>query len=301
LPFLFMVKLAAFPKCFMDQLCVDRSLTIFQWIEMASTLGVDGLEFYPGFLESLESGYLESVRKKLAQHRLQMPMLCYSPDFTAPDTRRRHEEIAKQKRMIDLVADFEGSYCRVLSGQAYPEVTHAQGVQWVVECIRSCLEYASQKGIVLIIENHYKDNYWRYPEFAQKREVFLEIVTQIDSPWFGVNFDPSNALIAGEDPLVLLEAVKHRVVTMHASDRYLEGATLEDLKAQEGSVGYAKFLKHGVIGKGLNNYDRIFGILSEAGFDGWISIEDGLNGLEELQESAIFLRKKIREHFERVN
>jgi sugar phosphate isomerase/epimerase len=85
---------------------------------------------------------------------------------------------------------------------------------------------------------------------------------------------------------------------MHASDRYLEGGTLDDLKAQEGSVGYAKFLKHGVIGKGLNDYDRIFGILKEAGFDGWVSIEDGLNGLEELRESASFLRKKIREYFE---
>ena len=265
---------------------------------MASTLGVDGLEFYPGFLESLESSYLQSVRKKLDQHRLEMPMLCYSPDFTVTDTQRRREEVAKQKRMIDLVALFEGRYCRVLSGQAYPEVTRTQGVQWVVECIQQCLEYASQQGVILIMENHYKDNYWRFPEFAQKQEVFLEIVTQIDSPWFGVNFDPSNALIAGEDPLDLLEAVKRRVVTMHASDRYLEGGTLDDLKAQEGSVGYAKFLKHGVIGKGLNDYDRIFGILKEAGFDGWVSIEDGLNGLEELRESASFLRNKIRQHFE---
>ena len=111
------------------------------------------------------------------------------------------------------------------------------------------------------MENHYKDNYWLYPEFAQKRDVFLGIVGQIDSPWFGVNFDPSNAIVAGEDPLVLLEAVKERVVTMHASDRYLESGTLDDLKTQDGSLGYARNLKHGVIGKGLNDYDRIFSIL----------------------------------------
>jgi sugar phosphate isomerase/epimerase len=298
LPFSFMVKLAAFPKCFMDQLCVDRSMTIFQWIDMASTLGVDGLEFYPGFLLSLESSHLQAVRQKLAEHRLEMPMLCYSPDFTVPDANRRREEVAKEKQMIDLTAFFGGKYCRVLSGQAYPEVPRWQGVGWVVECIHQCLEHAAQCGIVLTMENHYKDNYWRYPEFAQKREVFLEIVSQIDSLWFGVNFDPSNAFIAGEDPLELLKAVKHKVVTMHASDRYLEGGTLEDLRAQEGSLGY-KFLKHGVIGKGLNDYDTIFGILREVSFDGWISIEDGLNGLGELKESADFLRNKIQQHFEK--
>ena len=272
-------------------------MTIFQWIDLASGLGVDGLEFYPGFLESRQPGYLLRVKRALEEKHLVMPMLCVSPDFTVPDSERRKEEVVKQKDMIDLAAFLGGRFCRVLSGQAYPEVPRAQGVRWVVECIRECVDYAARRNILLNMENHYKDNYWRFPEFAQKREVFLEIVSQVDSPWFGVNFDPSNAWIAGEDPMDLLEAVKHRVVTMHASDRYLEGGTWEDLKSQEGSVGYAKILKHGVIGKGLNDYDRIFQTLCQSGFDGWISIEDGLNGMEELQQSAAFLRRKIQEHF----
>jgi sugar phosphate isomerase/epimerase len=153
------------------------------------------------------------------------------------------------------------------------------------------LDYAAAKGIVLALENHYKDNYWNYPEFAQHLDVFLEIVNEIDSPWFGVQFDPSNTLVAGEDPLDLLTRVKHRVVTMHASDRHLmPGHTFEDLKKAEGSIGYVSFLVHGVIGKGLNDYPRIFQILKEVGFHGWVSIEDGLNGLEEIRASAEFLR-----------
>jgi len=112
-----------------------------------------------------------------------------------------------------------------------------------------------------------------------------------------VNYDPSNAIIAGEDPLVVLEAVKHRVVTMHASDRYLISGTIEDLKNQDGSLGYAKNLRHGVIGKGLNDYDTIFSTLNKEGFDAWVSIEDGENGMEELRESVAFLRRKMAEHF----
>ena len=93
------------------------------------------------------------------------------------------------------------------------------------------------------MENHYKDNFWTYPEFAQKQDVFLEIVDQIDSPWFGVQYDPSNAILAGEDPLDLLEKVKHRVVTMHASDRHLKpGHTIEELRTVEDSLGYAAIL-----------------------------------------------------------
>ena len=61
-------------------------------------------------------------------------------------------------------------------------------------------------------------------------DVFCELVGRIDSPHFGVNYDPSNAYLAGDDPLELLRRVKHRVVTMHASDRYLAEGTLDDLR-----------------------------------------------------------------------
>ncbi len=195
-----------------------------------------------------------------------------------------------------MTAFLGGQSCRVLSGQRRPEVTRAQGVRWVVESIKELLPYAAEKKVVLALENHYKDNYWQYPEFAQKRDVFLEIVNQIDSPWFGVQYDPSNAIVAGEDPLELLECVKRRVVTMHASDRFLKpGHTLEELRRIEDSVGYAAILSHGVIGQGLNDYPRIFRLLREVGYQGWVSIEDGLNGLEEIRASAEFLRPLMRD------
>jgi sugar phosphate isomerase/epimerase len=289
------MKLAAFPKCFMDQLVVERSMTVFDWIEMASDLPVDGLEMYNGFLTSSEPSYLEKVRSAIEKKNLEMPMLCCSPDFTSPDLAHRRQEMERQKQMIDVTAALGGRYCRVLSGQRRPEVSREQGVRWVVDCIRELLDYAAPKNVVLAMENHYKDNYWQHPEFAQKSEVFIEILEQIDSPWFGAQFDPSNTILAGEDPIDLLQKIKHRVVTMHASDRRLKpGHTLEELRSLEDSVGYAAILTHGVIGTGLNDYPKIFSILRRAGYDGWVSIEDGVNGLDEIRQSAEFLLPFIR-------
>jgi sugar phosphate isomerase/epimerase len=290
------MKIAAFPKCFMDQLVVDRTMTVFDWINMAAQLPVDGLELYEGFLASFDDPYLESVRSALEERNFEMPMLCYSPDFTKPDAGDRRQEVARAKRMIEVTTRLGGKFCRVLSGQRRPEVSRQQGVRWVVECIRALADYAADNSVVLAMENHYKDNYWAHPEFAQGSDVFLEIVSQIDSPWFGVQYDPSNAILAGEDPIELLEQVKKRVVTMHASDRYLKpGHTMEELRRLEDSLGYAAILAHGVVGKGLNNYPRIFQILREVDYKGWISIEDGLSGLEEIKESALFLRSMIGE------
>ena len=156
--------------------------------------------------------------------------------------------------------------------------------------------------MTLILENHYKDGFWQYPEFAQSLRDFLELVGSIpETKWFGVNYDPSNAIIAGDDPIQVLEAVKDRVKTMHASDRYFEGGSLEDLRRLEAQplTGYAPFLKHGIVGRGANDYDRIFSILKEAGFNGWISIEDGPDpetGVEDIRQSAIYLRQKMRQY-----
>jgi sugar phosphate isomerase/epimerase len=285
------VRLAAFPKCFMDQLVVDGTMTVFDWIEMAAELPVDGLEMYSGFFRSLDPDYLERIRASLDRHGLEMPMLCCSPDFTWPDPGQRRKEVEREKQMVAVTEALGGRFCRVLSGQRRPEVSRSHGVQWVVECIRELLDDAASKNVALVIENHYKDNYWQHPEFAQKSDVYVEILERIDSAWFGAQFDPSNALLAGEDPIDLLELIKHRVMTMHASDRRLKpGHSLVELRQMEDAIGYASILSHGVVGEGLNNYPRIFAILRDAGFDGWVSIEDGVNGIEEIRRSAEFLR-----------
>lgn len=289
-----MPKLAVFPKAFMKALCKDGTMKVSEWIELAVKLDIDGLEWYAGFLEMEDRSNWTAFRSQVEDHGKVIPMMCCSPDFTHPDENFRAREIAKQKKWIDMTYELGGSYCRVLSGQRRPELSLDLGVQLAADCIWQCLPYAQDRNITLILENHYKDDFWEYPEFAQKMDVFCKLVAAIDHPNFGVNYDPSNTYLAGEDPLDLLYRVSHRVVTMHASDRFLLEGTIEDLRREEGgATGYARRLSHGEIGKGLNDYDAIFKELSRVGFDGWISIEDGVDGMDQLERSVSFLRKKI--------
>jgi sugar phosphate isomerase/epimerase len=294
-----MPHLAAFPKAYMDPLVVDGSMTIRQWVDLASTLDIDGLEFYSGFLELKDRANWSASRLMVEDKGLTIPMLCCSPDFTHPDPAFRRQQIDLEKGWIDMAVELGGQFCRVLSGQRRPEVSREEGIRYAADCIEACFPHAAAGGVTLILENHYKDNYWQYPEFAQQMDVFCDLVARIDSPHFGVNYDPSNTFLAGEDPLELLERVKRRVVTMHASDRYLAEGTIEDLRKEEDSVGYAQRLRHGEIGQGMNDYDAIFEKLSGVGFDGWISIEDGVEGFEQLERSVTFLRRMMVKHFER--
>jgi sugar phosphate isomerase/epimerase len=293
-----MPKLAAFPKAFMRALCKDGTMTLREWVDLSAPLGLDGLEYYSGMLELADPANWPVARRTVEERGMVIPMLCCSPDFSHPDVDFRAQEIEKEKNWIRMAAALGAGYCRVLSGQRRPELTRERGLDLVVQSIEACLPEAERCGVTLIIENHYKDDFWSYPEFAQKMDVFCELVARVKHPRFGVNYDPSNAFLAGDDPLELLERVKHRVVTMHASDRYLAEGTIEDLRRDEtGAEGYAKRLRHGTIGKGLNDYDAIFGTLKAVGFDGWVSIEDGVDGMEQLAESVQFVRRKLRQHW----
>lgn len=293
-----MPKLAAFPKAFMQALCKDGTMKVSEWIALASKLDIDGLEWYAGLLEMADESNWPRFRREVEDTGKCIPMMCCSPDFTHPDAAFRKKEIAKQKRWIDMTEVLGGSYCRVLSGQRRPELSMDEGVKLAADCIYDCLPYAQERGITLILENHYKDDFWEYPEFAQKMDVFCKLVDAVHHSHFGVNYDPSNTYLAGEEPLELLYRVSKRVVTMHASDRYLIEGTIEDLRKEEGgALGYAKRLRHGEIGKGLNDYDAIFTELKRVGFDGWISIEDGVEGMDQLERSVTFLRKKMAEYW----
>jgi sugar phosphate isomerase/epimerase len=293
-----MPKLAAFPKAYIRPLCTDGTMILREWVDLAAPFGLDGLEYYSGFRELADPAGWAAARRTVESRGLVIPMLCCSPDFSHPDAEFRRQEVAKEKNWIRMAAALGAGYCRVLSGQRRPELARAQGLALVAECIEACLPEAEACGVTLVLENHYKDDFWNYPEFAQQMDVFCELVALIRHPRFGVNYDPSNAFLAGDDPLELLRRVKDRVVTMHASDRYLAEGTLADLRRDEtGAAGYAKRLRHGTIGQGLNDYDAIFGTLRAAGFDGWVSIEDGVDGMEQLAESVEFVRAKLKQHW----
>ena len=86
----------------------------------------------------------------------------------------------------------------------------------------------SRRAIVAAVVSHY----FKLPKAM---DAFCSLVERINDPHFGVNYDPSNAILAGDNPLELLGLVRHRVLTMHASDRFLiEGhSTISAAKNRE--------------------------------------------------------------------
>ena len=92
-----MFKIAAFPKCWIPEICSGK-LSLWKWVDMATPLGVEGLELYSGFLENYKTNYLKRVRRYIAEKGLAMPMMCYSPDFTRPEKKNAKKRLENRRK-----------------------------------------------------------------------------------------------------------------------------------------------------------------------------------------------------------
>ncbi len=167
-----MPNLAAFPKAFLDSLCVDGSDNGFVRLDRAGQLaryrqfGVlrRGLL---GVRRSRRAGRNGPVPVGLPKiNGLRVPMLSLlAPTSRTPIRSSRQHQVDLEKGWIDMTAVLGGQFCRVLSGQRRPDVSRADGLRFAAECIEACLPHAAANGVTLDSGECYKDNYWQFPEF----------------------------------------------------------------------------------------------------------------------------------------
>ena len=267
-------RLSWIPVRLMDDLIVRRSLSLDDWLAKARDFGLEGVEVYHGFLALGQ----DQLVAGLERFDLVVSMLTCSPDFAHPDPEARLQALREMKEMARRAAQIGARQIRVTTGIRHPGLDEATTIPWIVENLTELAEFAQPLGVTLALENHYKDRYWSAPDFAQRGEVFLRVYERLRPTAVMINFDCSNQLMVREDPVALLEQVKDRVISIHASDR------------RAGSY------QHSAIGEGEVDYDAIFRVLRGAGFAGWVSAEDGNpEGDAGFARSLRFLRAKLTE------
>ncbi|MGE0376280.1 MAG: sugar phosphate isomerase/epimerase family protein, partial [Planctomycetaceae bacterium] len=89
------------------------------------------------------------------------------------------------RQWIDYAATMGAPVIRIFAGGVPSGDSEAAALDRCVAGINQSLEYATQKGVALALENH--------GGITATAEQLLAIVRRVeDSPWFGVNFDSGN-------------------------------------------------------------------------------------------------------------
>ena len=250
------MKLSCLPVSWFGDILSGR-MSLEEWMRFAVGLGLDAIDFTVLFLKNRDASYLDSLREAILRHGLELCMLTCYPDFTHPNAVERARQVEEMVVNIRAAARLGAKLVRMTAGQRHPGVNREQGVEWAIEGLRQVLPEADRLGITLAYENHTKGTPWQYWDFSQPTEIFLEILNGLADTSLAVNFDTANALVGNEDPLALLEAVKEKVISVHAADIRAPGS-----------------LEPVVLGAGVVPFHKIFSILKGNGFDGWICIEE---------------------------
>lgn len=260
------MKLSCLPVSFYEEM-INGPMSIVDWARIAVDVGLDAIDLSIILIQDRSPDYLEETRRKLNDLGIGVTMITTYPDFTHPDPAQRAREIAKSREEITIAARLGAEFVRVTAGQAHPDTGREDGVAWAVEALTEVVGFASESGLTIVYENHYKAPIWQYPDFSFPTEIFLEIVDRTSGTGLGVNWDTANTLAYGDDPIPVLEQVLDRVVSVHAAET-----------AERGD------LKPVLIGTGLAPFHEMFSMIKETRFDGWLCIEEasqqGVAGVE---------------------
>ena len=250
-------------------------MSVAEWARMGAAVGLDGIDLSIAMVLDRSSNGLTTLRHDIEAAGMSLTMVTSYPDFTHPDPAQREQELLLEQEVVCIAAALGATFVRVTTGQAHPETGREEGIRWAVEGLSRLVETTSKTGVTLVYENHAKPGVWDYTDFCQPPDIFLEIVQKTANVGLGVNFDTGNAASFADDPVGLLDQVIDRVVTVHAADTAVYGE-----------------LRHVLLGTGITPYAAMFKRLKQAGWDGWICMEEAsFQGQAGVEAAARFIRE----------
>lgn len=267
------MKLSCLPVSLYKDIFSGRR-SVLDWIRFGADLGLDGIDVSVKFFPAREKRMLEVICEEAQRLDLDICTLVCYPDFTHPNAVQREIEVEQIKSDVQLASTLGAKFVRVTAGQSHPGLQREQGVYWVIEGFSQALEEAEKLGVILTYENHTKGAPWKYWDFSQPGDVFLEILSNFTDTPLKVCFDTANSLVLGEDPIALLKIIKEKVITVHVFD-----------------IRAPNSFEPVLVGTGVSPIKEALSILKHNGFDGWVSIEEASQtGDEGFARATSFVR-----------
>lgn len=263
------MKLSCLPVSFYADLNAGTR-TLGDWFRFAHEIGLEGADLSVMHVKERTPAYLHDLRQQATDAGVQIVMMATYSDFTHPDPAERQRQIADIRSLIEVGSHLGLSFLRVTAGQNHPGVEEKTGLGWARDGLLACLPDAQAAGITLLYENHTRGAAWTMNDFTQPAARFLELMRMTEGSDLRLLFDTANNLALNDDPIAVLQAVKHRVSAVHIADIRQPGS-----------------FEPVVIGTGSSPIPQIFKILVNDGYDGWLSIEEASKTGEEGFRQAV--------------
>jgi 3-oxoisoapionate decarboxylase len=242
-----------FGEVYPQQPTPDRRMTLEDFLRRAHELEVGGVSLESCFLPRLDSEYLAQVRGLLDEYRLDRVFAWGHPDGLEGGTNK--DAYGEMIRCFECARGIGAKVMRVVgSSLRFRNQPHEPQIERLTKMFREAVKVGEEYGIRMAIENHI--------DFTA--EEMLCLLTEVNSPWLGVNFDTGNFLRLLDDPIKGMAKLAPYVYATH----------IKDLKIQRGvAADEWYFFSSTPVGDGLVDNGKLVQLLADAGYEGLLAVE----------------------------
>jgi sugar phosphate isomerase/epimerase len=229
-----------------DEPLRSGAMTLDAALDFCAELDFDAVDptgyYFPGYPEAPPDPFLYDFKRRALRLGLDISGTGVRTDFTVGDRAAREAHVALVRRWVDVASKMGAPMVRVFAGRGAPEGhTEAEATGWVVECLRSCVEYGAARGILIVLQHH--------DDLLKTAAETLAVHERVGSDWLGLNVD-IGSLRATADPYAEIARLAPLAYTWQIKEQVYRKGVAED-------VDVAKIVR----------------ILRESGYRGYIPLE----------------------------
>jgi len=242
-----------FGEVYTQQQQPSRSMSLEDFLRRARELEVDGVSLESCFFPRLDSTYLAGIKQLLDGYGMDRVYAWGHPDgLEGGANQQAYEEmLASIERAKAIGADV----MRVVgSSLMFRKQPHEPQLERLTRMFSAAVQVAEKYGVRMAVENHI--------DFTA--DEMLQLVTAVNSPYLGINFDTGNFVRLLDDPIKGMEKLAKYVYATH----------IKDLKPQKGvPADEWYFFSSTPVGDGIVDNMQLARLLARAGYQGFLAVE----------------------------
>ncbi len=252
--------------------------TVPEAIELFHRIGLDGAEiviqdgYRSGLPTDCPEETLQQVKECAKKNHIEICALTpYNSHFNALDETLRQAEIAAIERVIGYCEFLGAKFIRIYGGNIAPgEEDHwAQKHHKLVESMRYLGDRAGEKGVTLVIENHFNT-------MTLSARQTADTIRDIGNDHVRILYDQANLAFTGQEDYPEAIAIQRGLVAyMHVKDLVFKGQNKAFISSDDVSHPDedSRNVITRIVGDGVLDWPKILAGMKETGYDGWLSLE----------------------------
>jgi sugar phosphate isomerase/epimerase len=243
-----------FGEVYPDQEKPPKDWTMQDFLKRAKELKVDGVSLESCFFPAkADDAWFKDLKAQLDDYGMDR---VYA--WGHPDGLERGQNWTAYEEMVAGIPKAKAIGADVMrvvgSSLMFRHEPHGPQIKALVDMFKKAVKVAEDAGVKMAVENHI--------DFTG--DEILQLLSEVGSPNFGLNFDTGNFLRLLDDPIASMEKLAPHVMATHVKD------LMPDKKARPTDW---HFFAGVPVGEGLIDNERLAQLLHQANFKGFLAVE----------------------------